>query len=225
MKAQLKNWLTAICLGVLSTAALSAKTIKNSLPGDMVSVTFDESRVGEEDVRSWLQLDETASATTTFIALEFCPADDERYSGCNREARVPDPKYADINVDRIRNSVLDLRSMTVPAGLEPVRAYLLDFEEFWLWKEQQKLAFLKTGDADVLAQPWGRVDPELTCHQILTDIRNAQNAAQRWFLADFTWNNCMLEAERKEIGEYPTKQWQSFLKSEGIVIQEEEDDD
>ena len=182
-------------------------------------VTFDPSRVDQKDLMHWLRLSQALIGTDhNYLLLQdisTCIEKGGRYQDCDKQWNgMPSVHNAEVNVAVIEKTLRDLD--TYPAGLSEVVAYARRWQEFGLWVAKAQLNYLKSGSVSAFEEKYGSVDPQLACKELLDRIRDANTPGEAWPLVHVDWHNCVLEQERKHIGEYPQKEWDAFLKAKGV---------
>ncbi len=220
----------AILLVLCAFSSVQANTIRILARIGVDEVTFDPGRVSALEVRRWIQLSPIVGGDNGYLVpevLEQCPLDDPRYVGCGKEQESVNFHNAQLNLDKIRQRIRDLDSDHYPADLKDVVLYIRRIQSFWLWRETQRLAFVKSADLAALESEFEEINPKLTCREVLDRIRNAKSPAETFQLVRVDWSNCMWHAEQRQVGEYPQSTWEKFLADHGIrehYIEEEVDD-
>ena len=185
-----------LCL-VLSVSMLSANDVTIRVPlssEEIAVVTFDQSRVSQEGVKRWMQLDEHGYYSAPV---------GQSYSNCKA---VNIPKLEQ-DVKNGRQIVDDLDATKYPPELSDVVAYLKRVQSFWLWQSEQELEFVKNGRLP--ENGYNGIDLN-SC----TITTQSQADACRQVLVG--WHNCVLNASRAQLGKYPKQQWKAFLDAYGI---------
>lgn len=206
---------TLVALWALSW--FQAETIRIPAKIGVDEVTFDPSRVSALEVTRWIQLSPNLDNFYLFPeVLEQCFAGDPRYQGCRKEQEALNLHNAQLNLDRITRRIHDLDSNHYPADLSEVVAYVKRIQSFALWKETQRLAFVKSGDLSALRSEFEGLDARLSCGTVVDRIGNAGSRAEARKLARFDLANCLWKAEMRQLGEYPKQAWEKFLTNHGI---------
>jgi hypothetical protein len=218
----------SLALGISPAAKAQQTTLRFRADPTIIEVTFDAARLRTEDVKRWMQLRDLISNENGYQVpawLEQCFRDDPRYVPCGGEPSI-DINNARLNLGRIRDAISNLDQKRFPTDLSPVVLYLRRIQEFALWKETQRLLFFQTGNIGQLESPFQKINPKVSCEAALNQIRNTTDRLQASELARVNWGNCVWAEERKQIGPYPQKAWDSFVSAHGIhehVFQEEID--
>lgn len=184
-------------------------------------LTFDDARIPEAELRELIVLSpHLAGWTSTAVAprLERCVVDDPAYLDCgSRTPAAPNFLWnARVNVARGLATRAGLERLRVPDELVPVVAWLLRSLAFSLWLEETRLDFHTTGRAEALARRYEDVDPARACGDVMKEIA-AAGAVEQHELAALQWHNCVNDAYRGKLGEYPRSAWDRFLAARGIV--------
>jgi hypothetical protein len=101
-------------------------------PEEIAVLTYNPSRVSAEDVKKWMLLHESAYYHTPAFGS---------YPDCKPE----DVSKLEEDIQKTEQLVNDLDHNDYPKELADVVRYLKALQSFWLWMEQQELAYLKTG--------------------------------------------------------------------------------
>lgn len=178
-------------------------TIRIPIYPKIDEVTFDPSRVSPEVLKRWLQLSPELSSENGYLVhetIELCDVEDPRYQGCGVPQNGENVQNAELNLAKIRNRINDLSLSNYPSNVSAIVEYLREIQLFALYREQQKLTFIKTRDSSVLELTFYDIDPRKNCGAVLDKIRNARNWTDRSKLARFDWSNCVLSVEQKRMG-------------------------
>jgi hypothetical protein len=166
--------------------------------------------------------DGTLDLDKVFLApwLELCaavpPAGCEPYNPL-----VPNTAFlrnAAKNLKRGTDQVERLRKENLPAVLEPVRAYLLQYLKRSIEKQRYRYDYLNSGDAAPMRQ--------LLCRQcacgaseesLLAQLKTVSDPKAKLELSK-KWDQRVFECERKgHPPAYPLAAWERFLKDFGIT--------
>jgi hypothetical protein len=120
-------------------------------------------------------------------------------------------KRGDDQIDRLRRESL-------PAALEPVRAYLLQHLKRSVERQRYRYGYLKSGDAIPMGQLLCR---ECTCgaseESMLAQLKTVSDPKAKLELST-KWDQRLFECERKRHPPaYPLAAWERFLKDFGIT--------
>ncbi len=209
--------LTLVALWALSW--FQAETIRIPARIGTDEVTFDPSRVSALDVRRWIQLSPIVGGDNGYLIpenIELCYSNDPRYEGCGKEQEGVNVHNAQLNIDKIQKRIRTLDTYHYPADLEKVVSYVRSIQSFGLWRNTQLIAFERRGDLSVLESPLGGINPKLSCGPVLDRIAKAKSHSEASHIARFDWSNCVTEAQREKIGEYPRDEWEKFLADHAI---------
>jgi hypothetical protein len=201
---------------VLTPTLGSAQIETISFLNGEYKVAFDPSIVPKEVVIGWVQLSPEMSSMNGLgvsDSLETCIASRKEYKPCgSRDPWSVNFFYnAGINLQKIRNRIRHLRSSFYPEELRPIAHYLERVQQFWLWKETQRLAFYRTWNITELERPYDQINPKSECSTLLDEIAQARDRRQKYQLSQHDWWNCVWDAERVRIGDYPQADWDRFL--------------
>ncbi|TLY43609.1 MAG: hypothetical protein E6K61_01795 [Nitrospirae bacterium] len=182
-------------------------------------VTFDTSRIPEEQMKQFVLLSPALSPSDYMFApsLELCITRDPRYRDCGSR-KLDSPNFfsnAEVNLDRGREALQFLSTLSFPKELQKVVRYHKDSLSFSLWIQETRYQFFKTLDSNLLKRQSHGIDPTRLCNSILKKIEHASTQSEKYLLVHDWWN-CVNAAFRKELGSYPVPSWQSFLKAYGI---------
>ncbi len=185
----------------------------------VLEVTFDPARVQAASVRRWMKLSQDMASENYYLVpetLEQCVKEDRRYHSCGERADSLDFSNAEVSLQRIRNRIQELDPKHYPRELAEVVVYLKRVQVFFLWRESQRLAYLRNGNVSVLESRFEDLDPKRACGQVIDQIRGSTNKEDAAKLARGEWANCVWFAQRERLGPYPKHAWQSFLSTYGI---------
>lgn len=160
---------------------------------EVVVVTFDEDRVSAADLKRWMLVHRNGRYTTPTHGY---------YPEC-KESDIP--KLED-DVAKTQEILRNLNSGDYPQELSDVVTYLKNLQSFWLWQEEQELAFVKQGKL-----------PDSVYNEIDLGSACKSSAQPQGCREVFTkWHNCVLEQMQKRLGHYPDDAWNAFLNAYGI---------
>jgi hypothetical protein len=184
-------------------------------------LAFDDARILEAELRELIVLSPHLSGWTSMAVaprLERCVIDDAAYLDCgSRTPAAPNFLWnARANVARGVAMRAGLDRLRVPDELAPVVAWLRQSLAFSLWLEETRLDFHTTGRAEALARRYEDIEPARVCGEVLARIAAAGRAEQHE-LAALQWHNCVNDAYRQKLGDYPHSAWNRFLAAHGIV--------
>ncbi len=209
----------SICVAVVALTMWSVAVAKTITIMNVDRVTFDDSRLQEKDVLHWFRLSPTVAPYNDYLvppSVWDCPVGDSRYSDCGNRPTIPIPSNAQVNIASIEAVLRDLLASGYPPELSDVRAYLINLQEFFLWRNIALLQFIKTDNPEVLEAPYGALDPKILCGTVLGQIRAAPTRERRFSLASVDWANCVWDAQHEKLGDYPQKVWDTFLTKYSI---------
>ena len=183
-------------------------------------LTLDTARLSEGELRELVVLSPHLSGWTSQAVvprLELCVAGDPAYLDCARTPTSPAFLWnARANVAKGVKTIAALDALRYPRELESVVAYLKRSLAFSLWLEDTRLAYYQSWDEQVLARPYGSVEPARVCRTALDAVAAAPSKEVKHERAAKDWHNCFNAAVRKEVGAYPEGAWQAFLAAYGI---------
>jgi hypothetical protein len=164
-------------------------------PEQIAVLTFDADRVSAQDLKKWMLLHETAYYDTPVFGY------------------YPDCKPSDIpkleeDIKKTKQMVNDLDANKYPPELAEVVGYLNELQSFWLWQEQQALAFLKSGKLP--DSKYKGLD------LAMCEARHSEDKVQTCQEVSHGWHNCVLNRMMKQLGSYPKEKWKAFLEAFGI---------
>ena len=160
-------------------------------PEEIAVLTYNPSRVSAEDVKKWMLLHESAYYHTPAFGS---------YPDCKPE----DVSKLEEDIQKTEQLVNDLDHNDYPKELADVVRYLKALQSFWLWMEQQELAYLKTGKL-----------PQAEYNGL--NLKACQAPSNKTCSEIFNrWHNCANNELMKQIGSYPKEKWKAFLDSFGI---------
>ena len=163
-----------------------------------------------------LVLDKIFLAPWLELCGEIPPAKCEQY-----DPLVPNVAFmrnAAKNLKRGDSQVERLRKETLPAVLDPVRAYLLDYLKRSIEKQRYRYAYLKSGDAAPMRQLLCR---ECACgapeETLFAQMKTVSDPKAKLELS-MKWDQRVFECERqRHPPAYPLAAWERFLKDFGIT--------
>jgi hypothetical protein len=124
-------------------------------------------------------------------------------------------RNANLNLTKGKQEIEELRRMSVPAALEPVKQHFLENMEFQLALHQSRYNYLKSGDVQQLRKllcdqcPCGQQEDTLI-HSLKTALTGATKLAR-----SNDWYNEVWQC-RNPKSKYPLEAWQQFLTQFGI---------
>jgi hypothetical protein len=193
-------------------------------------LTWDPARLPEARLRALADLspDNSPDSRVMPLQIDMCPDNDPKYQPCGN--RDPSAQHfidnAQVNLRLAQEMLRTLQAREVPPELEPVKAWLVTLCSGWLDIEQRKLAWAKSGDPKVFAQPVGGIDPKAVCAGELAAVAAAGNRAAQWSAIKYKWHNCVNDHMQTHAGDYPKAAWKKFLSAYGIkarLVQENPD--
>jgi len=193
----------------LAAVAQNNKTIQVPLEsGESIAVvTFDESRHSAGDVRHWMELSEEGSYSTPRVALYSCVSKStSEYVTQYRTA-----------IDETAKLIQELDPSDYPQELSEVVTYLHRLQSFWLWKIEQELQFLSVGSPP--ETKWENLETGPRCNWTVNKLRRAKSPLLKCKAVLFDWNSCVNKAVQDQLGPYPKKSWESFIRSDGLQVQ------
>lgn len=206
------------------------------------SVSFDSSRISEDDVRkllifspfvdddtdipnphglmligSWVG--KTLDKGLLAPALERCLKSDLKYVNCNSND-FPSPNFfrnAEANLQKGRSGLTWLDHLVYPAQLKPVVKYLRDRLAVSLWIQETRLSYYKSWNESILRKNYDGLHPAQFCQGALKKLEGAGSNDERYHTARYDWANCMNGAADERYGHrYPIDSWNAFLQALGI---------
>jgi hypothetical protein len=146
------------------------------------------------------------------IPIENC---NPGYDECKNQ-RLDDKFFvnAQKNLETSNRQLRELRSMKIPAILEPVRAYLAWTLETTTEMEKARFVYLKTGDPNGLAQVECNICRCQNQEALRQELSQPIEDKAEW--ARQTWRNRVITCLHAHDPGYPKEAWQSFLKEFGI---------
>ncbi len=152
------------------------------------------------------------------LPLDRCITADAAYSGCSKNSPYSGNylQNAEVNLERSRQGLQWLRSLSHPAELDPVLAYLTGKFALLLSVEERQLRFYKTADQSVLKEALDKIEPAFSCSDALSKIASAPSRDSQFGAVATDWSNCMRTAVEQQFPQYPLEAWERFLKAYGI---------
>lgn len=195
---------------------LSYKT----LLGDY-KVTFDSAKLPEEDMKRLVLLSPHLHGWESYAIaprLERCLVDDLVYLDCGSlgASTASFTRNARLNLEKGATLLKQLGRLRYPRELSPVVEYSQRSLAFSLWLEETKLDFYRTWDAGVLTRTYEDLDSASLCRPAVDEILKARDAEDRYRLTTYAWHNCVNDAYRARLGDYPVQAWQMFIRAHGI---------
>jgi len=112
-----------------------------------------------------------------------------------------------------RKRVVDLEATSVPAQLEPVKAYYLEQLRFYFEREAAAIEYLAKPDPAVLRQTVGGIDPAKACASAVAAVTRASDPETRLDALVYGLGNCLNSAHAAA---YPRAAWKKFLVASGV---------
>jgi len=147
-------------------------------------VTFDTSRIPEEQMKQFVLLSPALSPSDYMFApsLELCITRDPRYRDCGSR-KLDSPNFfsnAEVNLDRGREALQFLSTLSFPKELQKVVRYHKDSLSFSLWIQETRYQFFKTLDSNLLKRQSHGIDPTRLCNSILKKIEHASTQSEKY---------------------------------------------
>jgi hypothetical protein len=218
----MRRSLLLVLLLVLASPAAAERVdvVFPTLHGQYV-LNVDTARLSEGELRELVVLSPHMSGWTSQAVvprLELCVANDRAYLDC--DARTPTtPAFfwnARANVTKGVKTIAALDALRYPRELESVVSYLKRSLAFSLWLEETRLAYYESWDEQVLARPYGSVEPARVCRAALQTVAGAATKDDKHQRTAQDWHNCVNTAVRRDLGSYPAPAWHAFLVAYGI---------
>jgi hypothetical protein len=166
----------------------------------------------------WMRLSPSLSPYNDLlipIDIRRCVPDDKEYTDCRTGGKLK-IRNVEENIRKISDINQKLNSQQLPDGLKPIEAYLSEIQTFALWTAQQQRAYLVTQDVAVFKNQYDGIDSNRKCAKILQRMANSTQDKDMTENLVVDWFNCVWVLETQKIGQYPLKEWQAFLTSQGI---------
>jgi hypothetical protein len=205
----------------ISIVAHAQKTIVIQGPGEIDKITYDPKHFSEQEIRHWFRLSPEVAPFNGYLGpewLEVCDKSNPKYVAC--PSNFGSPKFvqnAEVNLQNIKTRIAALTESQFPVELSPVVRYLKSIQRFELWKETQRLKYLKTGRILPLQAAFETIDPRKECSSEIEAVRTAPNLSEGNNRAWHDWGNCVWRAQLQRVGDYPRSDWGRFLKKFGIA--------
>ena len=192
----------------LSAIAQTKTTIQVPLEsGESIAiVTFDESRHSAGDVRHWMELSEEGTYSTPRVAMHSCD------SGVTSEY-VPQYRTA---IDETSKLIKELDPSDYPQELSELVTHLHRLQSFWLWLDDQELQFLSVGSPP--ETKWEDIETGPRCNWTVNKLRRAKSPLLKCKAVLFDWHSCVNKAVQDQLGPYPKKSWDSFIRLDGLQV-------
>jgi hypothetical protein len=209
-------------LGLPAAAAAAPRTLVLPTLFGEYRLAFDDARASASELGALAVLSPHLAGWTSLAVaprLERCVVGDKAYLDC-RPRPVASPGFlwnARVNLERGNAALAGLRELRAPAELGPVVTWLTRSLALSLWLEETKLEFYRTGDVGVLRRGYEDVDPGRECAPVVADVARAPSRQAQYELVVLPWHNCVNEAARRRLGDYPMPAWQRFLAAWGIT--------
>ena len=196
------------------------KTIRINVPEGYDEITYDTSRVSQQDLDHWLTLSPVLSQNTNYLIPEdisWCPVYDHAYVGCGRE-HVFNQNNAELSQDRIRARLKRLNAKEFPPEFQSIVSYFRAVQSFYLWRNQQEIDYAESRSVEKLERAYAplNIDPKGSCSDVLQQIRASSDPLSAWHLMLYEWGNCVWRGAVKSIGQYPQQTWNDALNKLGI---------
>jgi len=180
-------------------------------------LSYDPVQIQRADLVRWIQLSPHVVDVNDYLvpeSLELCVDKAPEYFACGSR-NLHDPNFfrnAEVNLDKIRRRISSLQDGAYPTELQPVVTYVESIQETFLQAEEQRLAFLKTWNVGELSGAAGTTDINRACPSIIEKLKKTQNQETLYQLVSYDLQNCLNNAFRNSLGEYPETAWQGFLE-------------
>jgi hypothetical protein len=152
------------------------------------------------------------------LVLEMCISGDRNYQPCGSRG-ISDPNFfsnAEINLNRNESAMAALDGLDVPVELLRIVGEYRRSLHFYSTLQQKRMAYLREGNVDELAQSVEGIDPSVTCAAEIAALKAADTPEQGYYLSNYHWYNCLSSAWSRKSPAYPIGDWQLFLKDYGI---------
>jgi hypothetical protein len=204
---------------------------------EVYTLTFDDTRISATAVRklAWLSPDmpdvpgpfmslrgENGNEVDRFLAppdVNLCNEFDPAYKNCkaNRPGSPTFFRNAAVNITKGREQESRLARMWVPNELLEVKRYLLATLQLYLSVERAELAYLKTGNAGILAPVTEKLcgrDPDPA---LLSKLGGTGSQDEKFHVAHYEWHNLVNQCILARKGRYPIADWKKFVSDYGIT--------
>jgi hypothetical protein len=208
---RLARFIFSLSLMAVSWTAVAQRriTIRVPLPhGEAIAVvTFDATRLSQDDVRRWMELSEQGRYAAPVLGSD---------TDCNRSMRQSDVNRLAADISQARQVVKDLDPNAYPPELSRVVMYLKRLQSFWLWRAEQGLAFWQNGKKPELQ--WDDIDTRESCGNTIASLGAAPDNEQACRIVFFDWQNCVNTKIQTQLGPYPKEDWKNFLETYRIEV-------
>jgi len=210
----LRLGLVLVSMFMFACDGSSASITIPTLPGK-VKLHFDPTKIQEQRLRQLTRVGPYESWIPP--SLDMCISGDPEYRDCG--SRKPDaPNFAhnaQVNLVRGKKMATSLDRLDIPRQLDPVVAYLRREITFYVCLHQSQFDYYR-GNVGALRTPCGEIDPRRACPHVVSGTPLARVDRERYEFAIYDWGNCMNAVFRSEVGDYPLKTWQAFLRAYGV---------
>ncbi len=152
-------------------------------------------------------------------ALELC--DNEGRSPCTQNPEIADEaflKNAARNLQQGAEQVRLLRKEKLPAGLAPVRKYLLESLEHSLALQKARYEYLRSGNPAPLRRLLCQACACASEKELLALLATTRDPRKRFEMATFRWQNEVVQCRRKRHPTaYPVDAWRRFVNEYQIT--------
>jgi hypothetical protein len=224
-----RSWIVLFVLifsagGLIAAAETVTLTFRDADGEVAYKLSFDPSRISEEEVKAVAFLDPRVSGEESISPnLERCHNPDPRYFCCG-SGDLHYPHFFEnalANLKIAANRLARLDSVSYPKELEPVVQHERKSLSFSRWLEQTRYDFYQTWDTEVLKRKYDGLDPSVHCASEIAEIERTGSNDERFKLAQNEWRSCVLSASFKLFGSYPgggypRDAWKRFLEAYGI---------
>ena len=221
--------LLAVFLSVLGPDTRHQRTIVIPTDTGKVKITFDTTRVSENELRRWMRLSHNVSTSNSYELpewIQLCIKGDPDYRECGtRDWMAKNFSYnANVNLQKIQKRIKELDEASYPPELRELVSYMKKIQEDQLFFQGQELKFYENWQTDDLATQFDGIDPGRQCSAEIRRIGSTPDKQTAYNLVYKQWWNCVNHALRANAGEYPEAAWQNFLLKFSIREELIEDD-
>jgi hypothetical protein len=186
-------------------------------------LNYDPIAVSRGDLERWAQLSEDVAAYNSYMgpeSLELCIADSPEYAQCGSRD-LKDPNFlhnAKINISKIENRIVLLKSGRFPEQLKPVVNYFLRIQTTFLTFRKAELQFLQDGNSSDLDVNADGIDYAPACAPVVNRVNQIEDRHKAYLLVSHDWLNCVNNVFSQHHGyePYPKSAWEGFLAHYGI---------
>ena len=210
-----------LLLGLPGAGGAAPATLRfRTLVGEY-TLAFDTAVIAEADLRALARLSPFLHGGESYAVappLERCVDADPAYAACGDRtpASAGFDRNARVNLERGARLLATLRGLRAPRELAPVLEYSRRSLAWSLWLEETKLEFYRTGDAGVLRRAYEGLEPAAVCGPLLDELARAPGREAQYRLVTYRWHNCLNDAYRVRLGDYPLDAWEAFLRAHGV---------